>query len=462
MALLKEFVSFCRQQELLERGAAVVVACSGGPDSLALLDLLWRLQPEWGLRLLVAHFEHGIRGEASRQDALFVADFCQERGLAFVQEAADVPAWAEVHGQSLETAARTLRYAFLRRQCGKLGPQAVIATAHHADDQAETVLAHLLRGSGLDGLSGMRPRAGAIIRPLLFTTKAAIGAYCRERQLTPRHDATNDLPEGTRNRLRLQLLPELARDYNPAVRDSLCRLAALAAADSDYLQAQAAALFVQLASRQADGWSLERAAFRALPLAMARRVLRQLVNALQGSCRGWEAQHFERLCSFIQTAETGKCLSLPGDVQAELIYDRVVFHPVRPAAVLAPVQVLQVPGRTVLTAFDRIVEAELLSAPPAVTGPEFMYCDYDRLPGPVTVRQRRPGDRLRLSGGTKKLKDILIDAKVPRSERARIPVFCAGEEILWLGGWRRAAVAAAGPDTRTYLLLKIRNHGFHK
>ena len=91
-----------------------------------------------------------------------------------------------------------------------------------------------------------------------------------------------------------------------------------------------------------------------------------------------------------------------------------------------------------------------------------MYCDYDRLPGPVTVRQRRPGDRLRLSGGTKKLKDILIDAKVPRSERARIPVFCAGEEILWLGGWRRAAVAAAGPDTRTYLLLKIRNHGFHK
>ena len=99
MALLKEFVSFCRQQELLEPGAAVVVACSGGPDSLALLDLLWRLQPEWGLRLLVAHFEHGIRGEASRQDAVFVADFCQERGLAFVQEAADVPAWAEVHGQ---------------------------------------------------------------------------------------------------------------------------------------------------------------------------------------------------------------------------------------------------------------------------------------------------------------------------------------------------------------------------
>ena len=195
----------------------------------------------------------------------------------------------------------------------------------------------VLRGSGLDGLSGMRPRAGAIIRPLLFTTKAAIGAYCRERQLTPRHDATNDLPEGTRNRLRLQLLPELARDYNPAVRDSLCRLAALAAADSDYLNEQAAALFAQLARRQADGWSLERAAFRALPLAMARRVLRQLVNALQGSCRGWEAQHFERLCSFIQTAETGKCLSLPGAVQAELIYDRVVFHPVRPAAGLAPV-----------------------------------------------------------------------------------------------------------------------------
>lgn len=457
MAVLKEFVSFCQQNQLLPSGSSVVAACSGGPDSLALVDILWRLRETWQLRICVAHFEHGIRGEDSRQDAAFVAAFCREHGLEFVQEAAAVPDWAASHGQSLETAARNLRYAFLHRQRERLGPGAVIAIAHHGDDQAETVLQHLLRGSGLDGLSGMRPQAGRIIRPLLFTTKAVLEEYCRQRGLTPRHDATNDLPDCTRNRLRLELLPRLAREYNPGVRSALCRLAELAAADCDYLDGQAAHLLREMARPESGGWSLDRGAFRDLPLAMARRVLRQLVQQLQGSCQGWEARHFEQLREFLLTGESGRRLSLPGTFQAELVYGTVHFHkPLQPTAAAAAMP-LQIPGQTRLEFFRCVVQAEIRSELPRDVGREAMYCDYDRLPGPVRVRSRRAGDRLRLAGGTKKLKDFFIDRKLPREARDRVPVFCAGEEILWLGGWRRTTVAAVRPDTKRYLFLQLKN-----
>ncbi len=450
-------MDFCQQHQLLSLGSSVVAACSGGPDSLAMVDLLWRLREKWQLRICVAHFEHGIRGEVSRQDAAFVAEFCRQRGMEFVQESAAVPAWAASHGKSIETAARELRYAFLRRQQHCLGAGAVIATAHHGDDQAETVLQHLLRGAGLDGLSGMRPRAGSLIRPLLFTTKAALADYCQLRRLMPRHDATNDRPDGTRNRLRLELLPWLKREYNPAVQASLCRLADLAAADSDYLNEQAAALWKRLARRQPEGWCMERAAFRALPLAMARRVLRQLAVQLQGDCRGWEAQHFAHLREFLLHGESGKQMPLPGGIQAELIYGRACFH--RPLDRQPPAGSieLQIPGITELKAFHCLVQAAIFDQLPPAVQRNAMYCDYDRLPGQLYVRSRQPGDRLQLAGGRKKLKDFFIDLKLPRSERDQVPVFCSGNEILWLGGWRRTLVAAPQPDTKRYLWLELKN-----
>ncbi len=225
---VQQVVKFARREGLLREGMGIVVACSGGPDSLALAEVLHVLTPRYQLRLCVAHFEHGIRGAASLADAQFVREYCGRRQLPCVVEAADVPHVAEQAGQSLETMGRELRYAFLERVRKEKGLD-VIATAHHADDQAETVLMHLLRGAGLTGLAGIRPRRGCIIRPFLGVTKAQIRAYLATCGLVPHEDATNETPDCLRNRVRLELLPLLRARYNPRITQALGQLAVLAA-----------------------------------------------------------------------------------------------------------------------------------------------------------------------------------------------------------------------------------------
>ena len=217
---VQQVVKFARREGLLREGMGIVVACSGGPDSLALAEVLHVLTPRYQLRLCVAHFEHGIRGAASLADAQFVREYCGRRQLPCVVEAADVPHVAEQAGQSLETMGRELRYAFLERVRKEKGLD-VIATAHHADDQAETVLMHLLRGAGLTGLAGIRPRRGV--------TKAQIRAYLATCGLVPHEDATNETPDCLRNRVRLELLPLLRARYNPRITQALGQLAVLAA-----------------------------------------------------------------------------------------------------------------------------------------------------------------------------------------------------------------------------------------
>ena len=204
--MLEEAVRYARAQDLLHLGMHVLVACSGGPDSLALLDMLLQFRRRFRLVLTAAHFEHGIRGASSAEDARFVAAFCRERKVPCFIGHGDVPAVAKAQGKSVELAARELRYAFLWRTLERCGAD-VLATAHHADDQAETVLMRILRGTGLDGLAAMKPREGKKIRPLLFARREDILGYCQERGLEPRHDATNDIPDCTRNLLRLKVLP---------------------------------------------------------------------------------------------------------------------------------------------------------------------------------------------------------------------------------------------------------------
>ena len=262
-----------RREGLLPRGAHVVVACSGGPDSLALLSLLLELRPLLSLTVTAAHYEHGIRGGASAEDAAFVRRFCAARAVPCIVESGDVPQAAARASESLETAARRLRYAFLERTRGRVDAS-LIVTAHHADDQAETVLLHLLRGTGLDGLAGIPARDAArhLVRPLLPFPKQELVDYCRARGFSPRHDATNDVPDALRNRVRLSLLPELARAYNPAIRQGLCRLADIAAEEREAAEHQAAReaarLIEQLPAGRARG---EDAASWRLPAAPALR-----------------------------------------------------------------------------------------------------------------------------------------------------------------------------------------------
>lgn len=279
MNLVDRVDAYGRQHGLWQPGRALVVACSGGPDSLALLDILSRLAPLYRLTLTACYVHHGIRRAADEEVGL-VRREAVRRHCGFAWQYVDVPALARREKASEEAVGRRERYRILRETARACGAER-IAVAHHADDQAETVLLHLLRGSGLDGLCGMAPRRGDIIRPLLMVTKAELAAYASARDLPVCHDETNDSRRYSRNRIRLDLLPQL-QAYNPAITADLNRLADIVRADEAFLDDAAEALYGQLVLPEAVP-ALDKKRLLAQPLAMQRRLIRRLWQEATGS-----------------------------------------------------------------------------------------------------------------------------------------------------------------------------------
>lgn len=506
--LLKSFLENWHKHIDLPKGAGVLVACSGGPDSLALLDILAGLQARLGIKLWAAHFEHGIRGEASRADAAFVEDFCRQRGIPCYMGMADVPGEAARSGESLETAARRLRYGFLRQVTGELsrvercvsveiaenvstksakensketskedreGSQrsraaapVFIATAHHMDDQAETLLMHLLRGSGLQGLGGIRPRQGDVIRPLLFARKADLTYYCEIQGLAPRHDATNDEADCLRNKIRLELLPLLQREYNPQLVQGLCRLAELARGDEDFLAEQTEKAWRQLVISVSDGLMCGGSRLLALPVALQRRLLQRMAGEISGSTLPFN--QVEALRELAQKGRTGTALNLSGQLLGRFSYknlyimkknipfsendDTIHIVGVSPENAVYP---LQIPGVALLPD-GRKITAELSDRRPDradISDGLTIYGDWDECSGPLVARHRLPGDRVSVGTGTKKLKDFLIDAKIPREARDSLWLVADEAGILWLPGVRRFNRALADGETKRFFILHL-------
>lgn len=273
---------YAAAHHLWREGSGIVVACSGGPDSLALLDILSRLAPLSRLKLTACYVHHGIR-KAADEEVRLVRREALKRRCGFACQYADVPALARREKASEEAVGRRERYRILRETARACGADC-IATAHHADDQAETVLLHLLRGSGLDGLCGMAPRRGKIIRPLLGMTKAELAAYAAARHLPVCHDETNNETRYRRNRIRLELLP-LLRTYNPAITADLNRLAEIVSADEAFLDEAAAAAYQACRMPDLSVPALAKKKLLAQPLALQRRLIRRLWQEATGAQR---------------------------------------------------------------------------------------------------------------------------------------------------------------------------------
>lgn len=492
MDILKRFAKNWRENIALPSGTTVLAACSGGVDSLALLDMLGVMQTELGIRVAAAHFEHGIRGQASLEDAAFVRDFCRRRGLDFYAGCADVPAEAARAGESLETAARRLRYAFLRRTAAELEHKAgggaaapagaVIATAHHRGDQAETVLMHLLRGSGVRGLGGIKASRDGLIRPLLFACKAELADYCRRRGLHPRHDATNDAADCLRNKLRLELIPLLAKEYNPAVGDALCQLAELAGADEDYLQQSAERLWQDLAVRSEQGPCCSCRQLLQQHTAMQLRLVQYM--ALQAAGGRLSYVQVRSVLQLVKKGRTGSSLRLSFGLLAKISYDFLYIvkktipfsennGTINKMGEFEKIP-MQVPGVTCLPDGSSIVaeladELPLSGASSPTDGGDggwgrwAVYGDWDKCGRPLAVRHRRKGDRVNVGGGHKKLKDFLIDSRIPRQQRDGLWLVTCGsggdERILWLAGVRRFAGAAADGQTKKFFIFRMKHEG---
>ncbi|HKV44873.1 MAG TPA: tRNA lysidine(34) synthetase TilS [bacterium] len=445
-----------RRNRMLSGGETVIVAASGGPDSTALVHLLAALRDDFFLTIHLAHLNHGLRPDAV-EDAAFVAAMGRTLGLEHHDASADPRGLADREGLSLEDAGRRLRYEFFGRLARETGA-AALATGHTLDDQAETVLMRLLRGTGPEGLRGIPPVRAAgglrIIRPLIDTSRADVEAYLRSRGIGWREDPTNRDLAILRNRIRRVLIPTL-EGYNPDVRQALARLAGLLRDEAAALESLAAPQIAKALSDRAGAVIVAREPFRRLPVALQRRAIRAAIRRVRGNLHAVGFVHLEGARRLVLEGRTGSRVVLPGSVRVSRLPGGVEVAMDEPAADPAEYR-LPVPGRVVAVEFGLYLTAAEVAgdglAEARMGRPQSnqIVLDGASIGKELVLRGPRPGDRFApagMHGRTKTVADYLGEAKIPRHRRAFVPVLTtAGGEILWIVGMRaseRAQVTEA-------------------
>jgi tRNA(Ile)-lysidine synthase len=448
VTLLARVEDFIRRHAILAGGETVLIGVSGGGDSVALLHLLAGLASRWKLALHALHVDHRLRADSQR-DAEFVTALGLRLGVAVTVAAVDIQ-----RRGSLEAAAREARHAALATHAERIGA-ARIALGHTLDDQAETVLMRVLTGAGARGLAGIPPVRGRIIRPLLGLRRRELQDELRAVGLGWREDPSNHDRKFLRNRVRHDVLPYLAASVDPGLVIALDRVARLARASVDALERGAATELARHVVRDTDALIVSRSALMALPSPVAVEMLRQAAGGLGSrvSLRAWGHRGLERLL-----ASEGVRPFRLGDVTFEVSGDHVRVSSATPKAL--PDRRLDIPGRLVLPEIGKVLVATRRHPDrcPLERDPGRALFDAAQLPAGLVVRARRPGDRFRPFGfpRERRLKTLLIDAKVPRWERARVPVVEAAGEIIWVAGMRRGAAAPLRSDTRTVVELALR------
>ncbi|HHX63357.1 MAG TPA: tRNA lysidine(34) synthetase TilS [Chloroflexi bacterium] len=485
MDTLRQVRETIERHSLLQPGDTVVVGVSGGPDSLCLLHILRQLAPEYDVTLHVGHLNHGIRGAEADEDARYVEALCREWSLPCEIERVDVPDLARERGLAMEETSRQARYAFLGRLARSVSSRTV-AVAHNADDQIETVLMHLLRGSGLAGLRGMRPisrmdelRLGndgrlppalALIRPLLEVPRADVEAYVREHDLHPRFDRSNLDTTYFRNRLRHELIP-LLETYNPNVRAVLRRTAEVVAGDYDLLRDLVLDTWEWVVEEESDEAIVYNlAAWREQPVALQRSLLREGVHRLRASLRNINWVHIDDAVRVAQSGQTGAAATLPAGLLLTLSYDSAILAdegytpPAKEVPVVAWDIPLAVPGTTPLPGGRWEVDIRRISRDdlPAdwQRNPHRyrLYLDAARITGGIALRPRRPGDQIIPLGlgHRQAVRDVMINAKVPQAYRATLPLLVHRDDVVWIAGVRQDERYAITEDTREALIIELR------
>ncbi|WP_418452262.1 tRNA lysidine(34) synthetase TilS [Candidatus Ventrimonas sp.] len=442
--MLKKVRDYMREHEMTAPGDAVIVALSGGADSVCLLTVLKQLAtPEFLLRAV--HVHHGIRGAEADRDEAFAQKLCESLSVPLCVAYCHVPAYAAEHGLSEEEAGRILRYQVLEKEAGKweqelpAGSRVKIALAHHRDDNAETILHHLLRGSGLTGLAGIRPVQGRRIRPLLCVGREEIRAYLEAGHISWCEDSTNQSPDYTRNRIRSQVLPLLKTAVNEQAEEHILQAGQIIGQADAYLRQQAEEIWQEaVCGREEDLAAIPLTAFARQPEILKTYLIRHMLDQLHPGWKDIGSRHFTAIAE-LAGKPVGSRLDLPGGLIARTGYEtlEIVRKTKREVSVKTEsgadgeIHGRQTVPELHMTVFSRQKDQEI---------PKNQYTkwfDYDKIKGTLSVRTRRTGDYLILpSGGSKTIARYMIDEKIPKEKREQILLLAEGSHVLWVVGFR--------------------------
>jgi len=411
--MIKKMLETLKRENLIEKGDAIVVAVSGGPDSVAMLYALWSLK-DYDLKLYVCHLNHNFRGEASDGDAVYVESLSNQLGLESFIYSEDIEAYSIESKMSFEEAARERRYALFEKVKAQTGANK-IAVAQNMNDQAETLLMRLFRGSGLEGLTSIKYRRDDIIRPILECSRASIEKYCKDNNLITRTDHTNFETDYTRNKIRLELLPYIEKHFNPNIIESLYQTSDLLKEDLKFIEKYVNQIYQNIDSCKIGISQLPK------DDAILSRLIRKIVLTETGTLKGVSYDQIRRVMDLLSMPHGNRvCIR---NLVFQISYDHLIYF---------------IPK-------DETVNEELTTERPfkglygdISLSEGGISIDADRVKGRLTVRTRQPGDVFKPLGmkGRKKLKDFFIDLKVPAHKRDQIYLVCDEENIIWVVGYR--------------------------
>lgn len=439
--LRENFLDFIINNNLLKSGDGVVVALSGGPDSVCLLNLLCEIKEEMNLKIAAAHVNHMLRGEAADEDEKYAEDMCKNLGIKFFSKRVDVDNYAKMRGVSSETAGREVRYAFFEEIRNELGFEKV-ATAHNANDQAETILMRIMRGTGLEGLAGIPVKRDDIfIRPILFMVREDIEEYCEKHKLNPRIDKTNLERLYSRNKIRLDILPYMKKNFNSDVVEAINRMAILLQQDNEYIMEEVNKCYKDNCIVSPNEVVITEKVFE-YNSAVTNRIIRKAIKQVSGSNYDVEMKHIHDVI-LLNTLQTNKKIDLPNGLCAKNVYGDIHIKKRENKQKSKMLEVVfekkqLINGKNVefmeyLFNFE-VINKDNIKNIDSIKNNNVKYFDFNNINGNIIIRNRRNGDKIIPLGmkGSKKLKKLFIDMKIPQEQRDSFPIIQFGDDIAWV------------------------------
>ncbi|MDB0440431.1 tRNA lysidine(34) synthetase TilS [Clostridioides difficile] len=439
--IFDKVLSTINKHNLIQKGDKIVLGLSGGPDSVCLLHVLNRLKKDFNIEIYAAHLNHQIRGIEAQKDALYVSKLCEDMGIVFFVKSINVPKYCENEGLSLEEGARKLRYEMFYEIKDKIKANK-IAIGHNLNDQAETVMMRIMRGTGLKGLKGIDYiRDNCIIRPILDVERIDIEEYCKAYNLNPRIDKTNLENIYTRNKIRLDLLPYMKDNFNSNVIESIVRMSNSLKSDNDYIEKEAEAKFREVSNIKEKSFvEINLEDFVCLHDAIKVRVLRNSIKHILGDTNFVDQRHIEDIMSLESDSKVNKMITLPRNIfvyrkkdsiiltNEEIVTEEIEFYYNIPSNGFIKIKELKQIIETQVMSIDRYKSMKLDNSSKGF--------DFNKVKGGIVIRSRRQGDKIKLAVGSKKVKDLFIDLKIPREERCKIPIITDSEGIICVGDYK--------------------------